>query len=93
MEELLVRKVEVTHIPGTRDNQDRVDNPVVVEDCPQMADSPAFVADNSAIEAGNSTPIAGGENQDMTDMVDTLDEIAEPLREMTAMRQIHARGV
>lgn len=77
--------MEVTHIPGTKDNQDKPGNPVFVEGCPQMADSSALEVDNQA-----AVPVA--EPRHMADRVDTPVDREALLVEMDAMGQIHARG-
>jgi hypothetical protein len=75
--------VEVIHIPGTKDNQHRVSNPVPLQDSRQLADNLVSAADSSALEAGT---------RDMGDKVDTLVEREAPPMETRAMSRSHARG-
>jgi len=79
--------VEVTHIPGTKDNQDKVSNLAFVEGCPQLVDSLMSATDSSALEEDNLPAVLVAETLDMGDR---LVEIEAPPREMQAMHQTHA---
>ncbi len=84
--------VEVTHIPGTKDNQDGVSNPVPVQGSRQEAHSLASAVDSSALEVGNLASVPGAGSREMGDRVDTLVEREAPPMEMKATSQSHARG-
>ncbi len=84
--------MEVTHIPGTKDSQDRVSNPVPLQDSPQLADNLVSAADSSALEVGSPTTALGAGTQDKVDKVDTLVEREAPPMETRAMSRSHARG-
>ncbi len=87
-----MHKVEVTYIPGTKDNQDEVSNPVLVQGSQRGAQSLAPAADSSPLEVDNPTSVPGAGTREMGDRVDTPVEREAPLMEMKAMSRSRARG-